>query len=378
LYHRPDESSVIALILQDFQLKNFRNYPDQTLVWTPGINLVYGQNAQGKTNLLEGVLYLLTGHSHRAATETEMISYGMTDYYLQGKIAGQTRCHRLETGRQNGEKFLRVNSLPEKSRACLLGEVGAVIFAPEDLNLIKAGPAERRHFINALASQLWPRYYSMLVAYRRVLTQRNALLKQIREGCSRGETLPELNRQFAALASEIVAFRRRTVAGLALFFGRNHQEIAGSGETVELSYLPVVVSPQETSPEAYLAALEKCRRAEIARGVTLVGPHRDDLGIVINSKGARQFASQGQQRTAVLSLKLAELAMLAEALGETPVFLLDDVMSELDARRREYLLHLLGDNVQTIMTGTETGVFGKLQPSWGVYQITGGHVDQQS
>ncbi len=152
------------------------------MVWTPGINLVYGQNAQGKTNLLEGVLFLLTGHSHRAGSEGEMISYTMTDYYLQGTIAGQTRCRRLETGRQNGEKFLRVNSLPEKSRACLLGEVGAVIFAPEDLNLIKAGPAERRHFINALASQLWPRYYSMLVAYRRTLSQRNALLKQMREG----------------------------------------------------------------------------------------------------------------------------------------------------------------------------------------------------
>ena len=364
--------------LEDFYLNNFRNYRQQTLTWSPGINLLYGANAQGKTNLLEGVLVLLTGHSHRAASENELIAYHQTDYALAAHLQGQSRPRFIEAGRRGGEKYLRINDLTEKNRACLLGQVGAVIFAPEDLNLVKAGPAERRHFLNALASQLWPRYYSMLVAYRRVTGQRNALLKQMREGRCGGDPLPELDSQFAALASEIAGFRCRTVAALEEHFCRNHQAVAGAQEKVELVYLTNSMPPDDLSPAAYREALGRCRREEQARGVTLVGPHRDDLLISVDDRGARQFATQGQQRTAVLALKLAELAVLGEALGESPVFLLDDVMSELDGRRREYLLHLLGEKVQTIITGTEAGVFGPLKAGWGRYRIHAGQAHREA
>ena len=337
-------------------LNNFRNYESAKIKFAPGINIVTGDNAQGKTNLLEAVLLLSTGRSHRTANEMEFIRWGEEFFYVKGNFNTISSSKEIEISRNNKERRIKIDGKESKSFGVLLGCLYAVMFSPEDLRLIKDSPSERRRYINIMISMISPRYYKMLCEYRRIVTQRNSLLKKIRAGTKHGfDELEAIDEVFFSLASDIVRLRRKSIYSMGSKAGLIHNELSGGKEKLRLFYdtQAAVSEDRETIIDGYRKKIHALRNDETRRAQTLIGPHRDDMLIEINGKSARNFGSQGQQRTAVLTLKLSELEFVRDIKGEYPVFLLDDVMSELDMKRQDFLFNTMQGGIQVIMTGTE-------------------------
>lgn len=337
--------------LVSLELRNYRNYARLDLEPGARLNLFLGANGQGKTNLLESVALLALSASPRARRESDVVGPVAPEARVGALVeSGERRSEIKISVRVEGDRTRRrieVDGQPRRA-VDLPGLFRVTLFWPDDLNLVKAGPDHRRRLLNEMLVQVRSGYARTLSRYQRVLEQRNALLKQVAVGEQRVSSLEVWDLELARLGEQLVEARRQAVAALGLVAPQSHAAISG-GELLELEYAH--------PPDDLLQALELARRDDIRRGSTGIGPHRDDIVIRLNGREARAFASQGQQRTAVVSIKLAEVAVVAEMTGERPVLLLDDVLSELDAGRRRALLEQLGDEGQVIITSVEADPF---------------------
>jgi DNA replication and repair protein RecF len=337
--------------LRRLELRNHRNYAHLDLAPGQGINVFIGPNGQGKTNLLEAVAMLALSSSPRARREPELVGPVTTASRIHAQVESGDRLVELTiTLNVEGERARRTIEVDGARRRAydLPGNFRVTLFWPDDLGLVKAGPELRRRFLNQMLVQVEPGYARSLAGLRRVLDQRNSLLKKIAAGEGGEDVLEAWNHELVTIGGEIAAARARAVDELAPEAARCHAEIA-AGERLEITYV---------GPPANLAeAVQNSLSEDLRRGTTSVGPHRDDIRIVLDGQEARSYGSQGQQRTAVVSLKLAEAALVAGRTGERPVLLLDDVLSELDGVRRTALLKEVGGEGQVIITSVETGAF---------------------
>jgi DNA replication and repair protein RecF len=357
------------VLLRRLQLRNHRNYAHLDLAPGPGINVFIGANGQGKTNLLEAVAMLALSSSPRARRDIEVV----------GPIAQATRIEaEVETAGTVIELAIALNVDGERARRTidvdgarrrafdLPGHFRVTLFWPDDLGLVKAGPELRRRFLNQMLVQVEPGYARALAGLKRVLEQRNSLLKRMAAGEEAGDVLEAWNEELVRIGGEVSNARARAVAELQPEAARCHSEIA-VGERLEIEYI---------GPPADMAeAVQNSLAEDLRRGSTSVGPHRDDLRVMLDGREARAYGSQGQQRTAVVSLKLAEAALVAKRTGERPVLLLDDVLSELDGERRAALLRQVAGEGQVIITSVEAGPFPpELISSARVWNVAGGEI----
>lgn len=340
-------------------LKNFRNYVNLTLNFTHSINIFIGENAQGKTNILEAIYYGAMGHSHRTNTDSELIRWeqeGASISLFFSRLNVDNSLLFKFSNEKNKEIIANNYNIKPKE---LIGLLNVVLFSPEDLMLIKGMPTMRRRFLDVEISQVSPTYYQQLLKYNRIVSQRNTLLKKIRENKEKPEMLDTWDEQLAMIGSKIVEKRQETVKKLAMLANLMHRKITNSKENLTVIYQKHGIDSTEIDHlgEEYRSKLLALRQNDIWRGSTSVGPHRDDLVLSVNNINLRTFGSQGQQRTGVLALKLAELEFIKSETGEYPILLLDDVMSELDASRRQHLIAFIKDRVQTFITATEKKYF---------------------
>lgn len=338
-------------------LKNFRNYKEETFAFSEGLNVLYGRNAQGKTNCAEAVYYLCTGTSPRARKDRQMIRAGEESAHIAALAESRFGEVRIEADIRESGRELRINGEKIVRNADLLGNLRGVFFSPDELRLVQGGPEERRRFLNVSISQLSKSYYTALVRYNKILGQRNALLKE-RSVSMILETLPVWDAQLCAFAAELVRRREEYIARLAPLAAEKHAYLTDGAEKLEVFADRCIVGDDVT--EALAKELETNYEKDIRLGFTTAGPHRDDLKILINGTEARVYGSQGQARTAALAFKLAEIAIFRDVAGEPPVLVLDDVMSELDLPRRRKLLAEV-EGVQAVLTCTHTEkvLFGK-------------------
>ncbi|MGI6450802.1 MAG: DNA replication/repair protein RecF [Desulfitobacteriia bacterium] len=340
--------------ISNYMLHNFRNYAEQTIELQTGINLLVGLNGQGKTNALEGIYYLATGKSYRVKEERELILWGKKSFYLKGSFQTADRLLTLESYFEAGKKVMKVNQLACKRLSDYVGTINAVFFSPEDLNIVKKGPIERRRFLDLLIAQLRPSHIALLNNYLKIIKQKNNLLKNERNLQVLHSQLPVWNEQLVAVGSKIITNRWELTAILNKYCRPIFKSIFSPEDNINLNYLSLNKRSLEEALQAFPEILEKRMTQEIERRAVLIGPHRDELLIDLNGKAARLYASQGQQRTIVLCLKLAEMEIILNKKGEYPILLLDDVLSELDEERRRYLLDYINTaEKQTIITMTE-------------------------
>lgn len=351
--------------VKNIYLNNYRNYGEQSLKPADGLNIFVGANAQGKTNLIESMEYAALGRSQRASKDVELIRWEQPTaaVRLTYEKFGVEHSIAFELNRQKNRRLF-FNDQPIRIKE-LIGKFNIVYFSPEDLFLIKGAPANRRRFLDAEISQASPIYFADLLTYNRVLAQRNALLKNIRDGHSSSDGLALWNEQLARAAVKILFKRVETVDKLNGIADKIQSKLSNGKETLTIKYeakeLDGLVINGGLTDELiarYHNTLNKFDSVDIARGTTTIGPHHDDLKFLINGRELRSFGSQGQQRTAVLSLKLSELEFLNGETGTYPVLLLDDVMSELDSARRLELINFLDRNrIQTFITAVGNTYF---------------------
>lgn len=345
--------------LASLKLHDFRNYQEQTLDFSPGLNVIFGDNAQGKTNLLEAIHFLATGRSQRTAQDRDLVRQGATALQLRAHVCRRTGDLTLDlTYVAEGRKSLKINGVPEPKIAKLVGRLAVVYFGPDDLQLIKGPPANRRRFLDIELSQVSANYLHHLQVYNRVLAQRNSLLRDIAEKGHPAGMLDVWDEQLVAAGAEIVARRVHAMDRISALAAQYHSTLADARESLTLDYQSSAWEPGQpvavnTIAQRMSEQLRRVRSDDLRRSQTTTGPHRDDIIFRIDGRDARLFASQGQQRTAVLALKFAELGYMRAELDEYPVLLLDDVASELDPNRRHFLLNSVQDEVQSFVTCTD-------------------------
>ncbi|MDL2288304.1 DNA replication/repair protein RecF [Oscillospiraceae bacterium OttesenSCG-928-F05] len=332
--------------IESFTLKQFRNYDEARFDFSPGTNVIVGENAQGKTNLLEGIYYLTGGRSFRGVKDRELIMRDRDAGLIAAEVTAENRAFQLEVHLSaQGRRRILCNKVPLKTLKDLSGRVRAVLFSPDDLRLVKEGAAERRRFMDLCFSQLRPRYHDVLMTYNRV---RDHKLRILKDGGGLLPMLETFNSQMAELGAILIGYRALFLDKLSLYASKLHTDISGGRETLSIRYNTVssIEDPRAPVPElraAILRHMESHGEAELRSGSCLSGPHKDDLDIFIDRQPAKIYASQGQMRTAALALKLAERELFAADTGEDPLLLLDDVLSELDPRRRDFVLNKIGD-----------------------------------
>ncbi len=337
------------------QLKNFRNYESAEIAPCPGVTVLYGNNAQGKTALVEAVILCCTGRSHRTPRDRELIRWEQPAGRVQVDVERADGSHEIDlTLNPAARKTVKIGGRTLQRTGELMGHMNGVLFAPEDLRIVKDGPAERRRFIDMELSQIRPGYYYALQLYNRALNQRNHLLREIGLHPALRDTLDEWDAQLARYGADIMERRRAFIAQISASAEASHHEISGGAERLTAAYQPAIQTEESGAAlrDTIMRALRMARENDIRRGTSSVGPHRDDLILLLSGMDVRAYGSQGQQRTAALSLKLAELDIMHREIGEWPVLLLDDVMSELDPGRRRQLLRRF-EGVQTIVTCTD-------------------------
>lgn len=344
--------------LRRIVLDGFRNYTDFTADFSPGVNVIWGENAQGKTNLLEAIGFLSGARSHRARGDKELISFHRDQGTITAEVTSRDRDFLLEVQLFRGaRRRLFVNHVKYKTAAELGGIVQTVLFCPEDLALIKAGAAERRSFLDHAICQLRPRYAEALAQYHKLLDHKTRILRDWEKHPSLLDVLEDFNEAMARAGALVIHYRAHFVRKLAEKAAQIQTEFSGGRETLALHYATVSTVRDPLGPTVEL--YEDLRRhqdshakAERDARSCLSGPHKDDLVARINGQPARQYASQGQTRTAALSLKLAERELFRDDTGQWPILLLDDVLSELDARRQDFVLRRITGG-QVILTGCE-------------------------
>ena len=340
---------------------NFRNYGVCNLDFSSMINVFYGQNAQGKTNILEAIFYSAFGMSHRTFTEDDLLKLGCKEMAVGVEYDSFSGLHEIkikkfqQLGRNKKEIFLDGAKVKPKEH---YGSLNAVMFSPEDLQLVKGEPSLRRRFFDMQIAQTDPIYYDLLVKYNRVVQQRNKLLKEIRDNEGSSTQLQPWNKEFIALATAIAKKRQLALEKLKVIAGEIYASITGNKEILTIKYELKANNGELLYPENdfedweifYTQKLAERERIDILRGNTGIGPHRDDIVLLLNDMSLKSFGSQGQQRSGVLALKLSQLEYVRREIGEFPILLLDDVMSELDNSRRAQLLMFIDGKVQTFIT----------------------------
>lgn len=341
------------MILKSVALNHFRNYKDLYLEFDEKTNILYGDNAQGKTNILESVYVSGTTRSHRGSKDRELITFGEEEAHIRTVIEKKEKEYQIDMHiKKNRSKGIAVNKIPIKKASELFGVLNIVFFSPEDLNIIKNGPSERRRFLDLELSQIDRIYLFHLTNYNRALNQRNKLLKDINIKSDLRDTLPVWNMQLAEYGKKIIETRRKFIHQLNEIVYEIYYNLSGRKEELLLSYEPNV------SEERLEEELLKNQEKDIKFGMTSVGPHRDDMCFLIHNIDIRKFGSQGQQRSCALSLKLSEIELVRKSAKETPILMLDDVLSELDSNRQNFLLNSIHD-IQTVITCTGLDEFVK-------------------
>ena len=343
--------------IKRLKLKSFRNYKDAVFEFSPRTNVIYGNNAQGKTNILEAVYLFSQGRSHRTKTDRELISFGEEFTRLSLDFSDAKRDYTADMRiTRSGRKSININHVPILKLSRLMSYLNVVMFSPEDLDLVKGSPNARRRFIDSSLSQLYPAYLSALIEYNRALAQKNSLLKMLRgSGRDTDPTLSVWNETLAENGVKIMRARIDFTERIGAAAAAIQSEI--SGETLNISYQPSI-KLEELSKEAVLGYLTARERREIEMASSQYGVQRDDLYIAVNEREAKLFSSQGQQRTAALAMKIAQAEYIKDIKGEYPVLLLDDIMSELDINRRMYLSERIRDK-QVLITSTDTDLIEK-------------------
>lgn len=334
------------MIIRTIELSNFRNYENLKIDFDNGTNILYGDNAQGKTNILESAYVSGTTKSHKGSKDKEMIRFGETESHIRTLVEKNHMTYQIDMHiKKNRAKGIAINRVPIKKASELFGILNMVFFSPEDLNIIKNGPAERRRFLDSEICQLDKIYLSNLTKYNKVLNQRNKLLKDIAFHPELENTLSVWDTQLISYGRRIIARRKQFIEELNEIVYGIHKNISGGKEELLLKYEPDI-------EEAFFEdELNRAKVKDKKYCVTSVGPHRDDISFYIGDIDIRKFGSQGQQRTSALSLKLSEIELVKKSIHDTPVLLLDDVLSELDSNRQNYLLNSIHD-IQTIITCT--------------------------
>jgi recF protein len=334
------------MYVESLALKNYRNYKDLDIYFSDGINILYGENAQGKTNILEALFIAATTKSHKNSKDKDIIEFGSEEAHIRLNLKKRDVGHRIDMHlRKNNSKGVAIDGLSIRKSTELFGLINIIFFSPEDLSVVKNGPGERRRFMDMEICQLSRLYYSNLLNYNKVLDQRNNTLRQIYFNPSLRDTLDIWDEQLVQYGTAVIRERKNFLEMLNDIIRDIHKNLTSGREEVEIIYEPNV------SEDSFLDNLKSKREADIKNSSTLTGPQRDDFGIMINGRDVRVFGSQGQQRTSALSLKLAEIELVKKIINDTPVLLLDDVMSELDSSRRDALLNSL-NGIQTIITCT--------------------------
>ena len=395
--------------IEHLSLTNFRNYARLELSMPKsGPLLLYGENAQGKTSVLEAIAYLATSTSPYTTsdrqlihwrTEGEPIPYARLSAQLGGGAYQKldiTLMLDMTSGAPRFKKSVKLNNV-EKRVMDVVGLLNVVLFLPQDLSLIEGAPSDRRRFMDTALRQVDRDYRLALHEYEKILPQRNALLKRVNDGRAGESELAYWDERLACHGAVIIAGRQAFLRELEILARQNHQALSGDRESLSLRYLPSVLpaadgdgrqrafalpgldldrqlTPAQIQPQ-FLAQLQERRRESIARGITVAGPHRDELRLLINGRDCGDFGSRGQARTAVMALRFAELAWMRQQLGDYPLFLLDEVAAELDARRRRFLLERLDGGAQTVLTATELEIFDSaFLRRASLYQVVNGQI----
>ena len=341
--------------INQLKLSHFRNYRDLDISFDDGLTIITGENAQGKTNLLEAIFLLAMGKSHRTHRDQELIQWGEDYASIEGIVSQRYYELPLSLYIDSKGKIARVNELEQAKLSSFVGNFNVVLFAPEDLQFVKGSPSIRRRFINAELGQAYPVYLQAILDYERMLKQRNTYLKQY--GISdQFDTLyfQIMTEQFIDKAIEVIRYRIEFIKALNEFISPIHSNLSRERDSLRLEYLSsssrLNYSELDELAVQLSDLLEQSQEREQRQGYSLYGPHRDDIRLWLNERDAQQFASQGQQRTIVLSIKLAELEWFKQHKGEYPVLLLDDVLSELDIYRQTILMEQIENKVQTFLT----------------------------
>ena len=352
--------------LSKLTLRDFRNYEALELDCDPGVNLIVGNNAQGKTNLLEAIAYAGSGKSFRALKQSEMVRFGADFADIEADVCAQERCQKLRWVIFNGSRPRQIwrNGAKKKSAGELSGVLPTVLFCPEDLMVLKAGAAQRRRLGDHALCQLRPNYDAALTEYNRILEQKNRILKDHFQNPNILAILPEYNLRLCQVGALLISYRSRFYDSLGKAAAKFHSQFSGGVEEFQLNYKTVstVSDPFASLPkltEDLLAHLESHYRAELESGQCLTGPHKDDFDVTLSGVNLKSYGSQGQTRTAAISLKLAQRELMGREWGEEPVLLLDDVLSELDQGRQDFVLNQIVSG-QVFITCCEPGRFTKL------------------
>ena len=352
--------------LCDISLRNFRNYENLQLDFDPGVNLIVGDNAQGKTNLLEAIAYLGSGKSFRAQKTGEMVRFSADFAEIEGNLFSQERQQSLRWLLFPGAKPRQLwrNGAKKKSATEISGMLSTVLFCPEDLMVLKTGSAPRRRLGDQALCQLRPNYDAALAEYNRILEQKNRILKDRHENPALLDILPEYNARLCQVGALLISYRARFYESLGKAAGEYHSQFSGGAEDFTLEYKTVSTVSDPFAPvselnQALLEHLESHYRAELESSQCLTGPHKDDFSVCLSGIDLKAYGSQGQTRTAAISLKLAQRELMRRESGEEPILLLDDVLSELDPGRQDFVLNKIVSG-QVFITCCEPGRFTKL------------------
>ncbi len=357
------------MYIESLQLKNFRNYESLELEFDKGTNILYGDNAQGKTNVLESIYLCGTTKSHRGSKDKETIRFGEEESHIRMNIKKNDISCKIDMHlKKNRPKGVAVNGLPIKKARELYGIVNLVFFSPEDLNIIKEGPSERRRFLDMELCQLDQIYLANLAGYNHIINQRNCLLKDMYQNPTLESTLDVWDCQLIQFGKKIIETRAQFVEELNDIINEIHKNLTGGDEYLEVIYEP------DADVKSLEQEMSRNRIRDLRTKRTNTGPHRDDLCFLANGIDIRKYGSQGQQRTTALSLKMSEIYLVKKIIRDTPILLLDDVLSELDRGRQTYLLESIHD-IQTLVTctGLDDFISHRFEINK-IFQVIGGHV----
>ena len=352
--------------LNNIKLRDFRNYEQISLDFDPGVNLIVGNNAQGKTNLLEAIGYAGSGKSFRAQKTSEMVRFGANFAEIEANVCAQERCQTLRFVLFSGSRPRQIwrNGAKKKTAGDIIGVLPTVLFCPEDLMVLKTGAAARRRLGDHALCQLRPNYDAALIEYNRILDQKSRILKDHFENPAMLGILPEYNTRLCQVGALLISYRARFYDGLGKAAAKYHDQFSGGAEEFRLEYKTVSTVKDPFAPVSQLTQdlldhLDRHYRAELESGQCLTGPHKDDFDVSLSGINLKAYGSQGQTRTAAISLKLAQRELMGREWGEEPVLLLDDVLSELDQGRQDFVLNQIVSG-QVFITCCEPGRFTKL------------------
>lgn len=353
---------------------NFRNYKNLSVEFSPSGGILIGDNAQGKTNLLEIIHLSAIGKSHRTNKYKEMVKWDNEGFYIRIDGRKRTGIFSNELGFMPPRKKLKINGLEKRKLSDILGNVNVVMFAPEDLEIVKGGPQRRRVYLDKLICQIIPLYSFYLTSYYKLLKSKNIILRKIKQKKEYTEQLDILNSQLISYGTKIIHHRMDILDKFKAHCNHNHKRLTETLEDLILNYKPSIPEIEKDKvEESFRITLQRGYESELLRSISLYGPHKDDFSLEINGKEVSSFGSQGQQRTTVLSLKISELELLKSSTGEYPILLLDDVMSELDNKRRNFLINSIG-NVQAFITSTGIEGLGGLKDKIDIFEIKNGNI----